>query len=478
MTDSAPHFHTMLYRLIVLTGPLANQRITVTREPMNLGSAADCQLVLPDEEVAPKHALLEDRGEGGLHIRDLGTMHKILVNSREVRQSRLKHGDMVEIGRTRFLVQAVVAAVVEGGGRGTGERISPKLYLNAAAVLVLAVITWWRWPENHPDVLPPKAEPDLNVAASATNDTTASALSEATEPAPVPRRFTASDFSNAMASVVFPVSAARAGQTNPVATEIEKMRAELDAIHERIKTVTPPPVAAPEPPRFETSAPPVVVIAPAQPVLVVTTAPPPVANTPPPAPVHIAHNSQPPTNLPERPPAVAVTNIEPAIAAVPTAVAAPTGRVLRVLTVEQSRFPAGEDYDDMRNFNVILSLTDPRHEVANPEVSVDLTFYDEDLATGTVAPAASVQPVTALRPTQSWGGDRRTTISATYLLPKGARAKEKSAGHEARHYGYAVRVTYRGAVQDEWALPRSLLKTISAAQPTNAINSAQANIAP
>ena len=55
----------MIYRLIVLTGPLTGQRITIEQSPMTLGRDADCTVPLPDPEAALKHAVIEHRAEGG-----------------------------------------------------------------------------------------------------------------------------------------------------------------------------------------------------------------------------------------------------------------------------------------------------------------------------------------------------------------------------------------------------------------------------
>jgi hypothetical protein len=97
----------MLFRLHVLNGPLRGQQVTVGPEPLLVGQGLDCDLVIPDTELAARHAVFEHR-ETGLFVRDLGAMGRVLVNRREQRIARLKHGDVVELARTRLLVQAVV----------------------------------------------------------------------------------------------------------------------------------------------------------------------------------------------------------------------------------------------------------------------------------------------------------------------------------------------------------------------------------
>ncbi len=128
----------MMYRLIVLNGPLINQRISVEPTPMLIGRDPACHVSVPDEEMARQHAQIEHH-EDGLYITDLGSMNRILVNKREVREAKLKHGDMIEIGRTRFLVQALVQAEVEGARRRARRRREWR-FVGAGIVAVLVLV--------------------------------------------------------------------------------------------------------------------------------------------------------------------------------------------------------------------------------------------------------------------------------------------------------------------------------------------------
>lgn len=496
----------MLYRLIVLTGPLKNQRITVGEEPMTVGRAADCQIVLTDDEVATRHAELTQRPEVGLHIRDLGTMNSIIVNGRELRESRLKHGDMVEIGRTRFLVQAVVQAEVSGSDADPEERGSPKVVAAAAVVFVLAVITWVRWPELH-------GRKDVAMEGGATNEIVAVAA----PPMAV--------VSNRLPEAAAPISVAGDNQATQATTEIQRMREDLLALRQTVRDIVQPAVV--------TNVAPVIVVAPEPPPVVVAPAPAAVIAQPErpeqevllqqaraliaqgdaagadavldglqrrfpeflaayeerarlaeaggdteKAATQWQHVLKRTTDSPLYQRALAErarlvkrdvpTPKPPVVATVVTS--APATRIMRVLSVEQMRFPAGEDFDDMRTINITLSQTDPTTEIVNEDVSVSVVFYDEDESTNSVHPSRLVKPVEQLRPVSGWGADRRGVVSATYVLPKGTRERERVAGHVERYYGYLVRVDYRGQKQDEWAAPRGLLKKVPNGNdvPTNA----------
>ena len=127
----------MLFRLIVLSPPMAGRQITMEKAPMVIGSAPDCDIRIEDEEMFARHAVLEHR-EDGLYIRDIGSTGTILVNRREVKESRLKHSDEIEIGRTRFLVQARVRAEVDGPAGGAAPRKRRTLPAILAIFVVLA----------------------------------------------------------------------------------------------------------------------------------------------------------------------------------------------------------------------------------------------------------------------------------------------------------------------------------------------------
>lgn len=134
----------MIYRLVLLNGPLKGEQITVEPDPMLIGREEACTVTLPDEEVAFRHARIEQRGDE-LFISDLGSMNKIIVNKREQTNTRLKHGDIIELGRTRLLVQAIVQAEVQMGPGEADVRsrraLKRKLAM-AASVLLVAGATF------------------------------------------------------------------------------------------------------------------------------------------------------------------------------------------------------------------------------------------------------------------------------------------------------------------------------------------------
>jgi len=181
----------MIYRLIVLTGPLKGQRITVDPDPMVIGRQEECDIQLPDNEVALHHAQLEHRGSE-LFIRDLGSMNKVILNKREVQETRLKHGDILELGRTRLLVQAIVQAEVQDLAPVTSShRLSQKTKFAIAALVLIMIGGTWAMlttePELNPDGVALEIEPDVNLVVpepepvSTVSDVTIAAVPVETE---------------------------------------------------------------------------------------------------------------------------------------------------------------------------------------------------------------------------------------------------------------------------------------------------------
>ncbi|MGA1530123.1 MAG: FHA domain-containing protein [Kiritimatiellia bacterium] len=129
----------MIYRLIVLNGPSKGMRITVDPDPMVIGRDEGCDISFGDEEMARQHARIEQR-DCELFISDLGSMNKLVVNKHETKHSRIKHGDIIELGRTRLLVEAIVQAEVLTSSTepATRNRGLKKRKLALAAGLVLA----------------------------------------------------------------------------------------------------------------------------------------------------------------------------------------------------------------------------------------------------------------------------------------------------------------------------------------------------
>jgi len=84
--------------LVVYQGALAGNRWPVKGEPLTLGRAQDCDIVLPERQISRYHARIE-QDEAGFIIRDLGSKNGTFVNGEAVRDQpyRLRDGDEIRL---------------------------------------------------------------------------------------------------------------------------------------------------------------------------------------------------------------------------------------------------------------------------------------------------------------------------------------------------------------------------------------------
>lgn len=120
-----------MYRL-AFQGRLAARPPRLVREPrLLIGRAPDCHLRLGEEGIQEHHAIIERR-EDGYHVSPLAEPSTTRVNGQEVRDYRLRHGDIVEIGpvQLRFELTPV----------GPAARRGPDWLLVTTTVGVLLVV--------------------------------------------------------------------------------------------------------------------------------------------------------------------------------------------------------------------------------------------------------------------------------------------------------------------------------------------------
>lgn len=464
-----------MYRLILLTGPSKGQQTTVETAPMTLGRDPDCTIRLQDDEVARKHAILEHKTDG-LFIRDLGSMNKVLVNNREVHETRLKHGDVIELGRTRFLVQALVQAeITEETARAVRRRdlasLTTVIGLFVLVCVIATVMIWRRYTRTPP----PRAVPAATSqppAAAAPKRTGEKAASAAKTPA---------------------ATGAVTETASPVTEEIRRMREDLADIRESVRglAVQPPATSATAAAATEQDAATKTALRQKIQGMMEASAREVSANNllaadqflesaqiidPGYAPAYeqrarlfeqrgmldeaieqwseIIRRSQ-GTPLYVR----AVSERIRLSQAKATGV-----RQVRIASVEQQKFPVSDKYDEMRILNIALMPGLPEQAVEAEAVRIEVSFFEEDAKTRVVHPARAVAPKEPLKPEGKWAPNEQKVVSATYLVPKNFRNREAQLGREDHFYGYVVRVFYHGRMQGQDARPKTLLE--QAPRPT------------
>jgi len=374
----------------------------VPDNPVTLGRGENCTFVMDDEEVAVRHAVVEHTVDG-MYIRDLGTMSHILVNNREIGESRLKHGDVVELGRTQFLVQVSVQAEVNGVGaapprRRTSPAFAVLFFLICAGAA--GVLCYHYWPEKRGEYLGPELtaikadDVPQNLPPVPESGGDGRAVTPTPEPAGSPT-----------SSEVPPSSAAGSDVTDVGNTPAEVQREPETAVEAEPARVAPPP-----PETVEADAP--------------DTQPPPPPEPPPPAPE------------PARPPKPVASR-----------------KLVGVDSVQQSRFPQAEDFAEMRLVKVKLVPRVPVDTIDVSDIRVEVEFFDRDARSGSVERSKAIVICGPLEPEGAWLPEQSRTLEATYVVPKSWPGAGRRSG---RYYGHVVRLYYGDDLQEIYARPLDL----------------------
>jgi len=79
----------------------------INRSPFIIGRSQDADLVLEDNEVSRKHAMIEVFGKENVYISDLASANGTYLNGVRIRSTRLKHNDIIRLGRCvlKFVVK-------------------------------------------------------------------------------------------------------------------------------------------------------------------------------------------------------------------------------------------------------------------------------------------------------------------------------------------------------------------------------------
>ncbi|MGA1530436.1 MAG: FHA domain-containing protein [Kiritimatiellia bacterium] len=131
---------------------------------------------------------------------------------------------------------------------------------------------------------------------------------------------------------------------------------------------------------------------------------------------------------------------------------------ISIFNVESDRFPASDEYEEMRRLRILIRTTPELGMIDGEEVRVTVQFFDRVEGGGDVVSTLMRVQSDGLKVEGDWPAGEARTVSAAYVVPKGYRQRETSLLGERRRYeGYVVSVFYREVLQDRYALPRDLL---------------------
>jgi diguanylate cyclase (GGDEF)-like protein len=85
--------------IVVIYGPDLGRRMPLARNAFEIGRSAKCDLFIDQESISRHHARISYEGTGYV-IHDLNSTNGTFVNDAQVKESRLRDGDQIQIGRS------------------------------------------------------------------------------------------------------------------------------------------------------------------------------------------------------------------------------------------------------------------------------------------------------------------------------------------------------------------------------------------
>ena len=99
----------------VLPSPVGKE-VLLQATAVSLGRGDENDLVVKADGVSRRHVRFFP-GDGVWGVEDLGSTNGVVVNSAKVKQTWLKHGDVIDLGRLRYRYTVDPAPAGAGGGR-------------------------------------------------------------------------------------------------------------------------------------------------------------------------------------------------------------------------------------------------------------------------------------------------------------------------------------------------------------------------
>lgn len=501
----------MPYRLVFISGPQKGKRLAVQEGSVVIGRDPDCHVSLPDDEVSRKHAVIDQRPDG-VYLRDLGSMNGVVINGTAVREAKLKHGDTLELGRTKIQFQDIrhaEAPLTRRGGRVQGITLASVALIILFELAFLIGLSLW-----HKDVLETPGRPPARAKTGEELSETPERETEGDLLAQAEARLRELEQSAAAAS------AADVTQATPsVSEEIQSLREDVQSIRAEVRELG----AAPE-----ASAPAEAVVEPAPPA-----AGPEAAASAPDALLQQAERMlkealdqvtkqnlvqadleleriqiMAPDFLPayierarlferrgllekagtqwnevlqrsigtplyeqaaaERIRLSRADMIQKTVTGPRREAAGPTRlpRRIRFVSVDAERLQESDQYEELRLVRVTLQSKPGERDIDSTEILVLVTFFDEDVESKEIALTRAIVPQEPLRVDGPWDPREQRVVTATYLVRRGFRNEELAQfGQKRKYYGHVVQVYYREELQDESARPKTLLRKFAEMEP-------------
>jgi hypothetical protein len=89
--------------LVVRSGEMTGTRFTLNNKMTRIGRSPECEILFDDITVSRSHAEIT-ASEDGLTVRDLGSLNGTYINREIIDQSKLVHGDELQVGKFHMIL--------------------------------------------------------------------------------------------------------------------------------------------------------------------------------------------------------------------------------------------------------------------------------------------------------------------------------------------------------------------------------------
>ncbi len=491
----------MMYQLVILNGERRGERISVVREPMIIGRAETCAIRFNDPEIALAHAEISQKPEG-LFIRDLGSANRLTINNRAVREIHPQHGDVIEVGQTRFMVQFHDRTEIESGEEDDKLQLY-KRWLTRGGVLLVGVGLLYAMMQCRPTLppqpplppKPPRPVPSNPARTNATFRTHARVPQPEVAPAPSPS-----------ATAVEPEApeSARPAAATPPSHDTPLPSAPIEVSEIAIREANEPSTASPAAPKMTADT--TILLAqqelqeaekallgskvrdmmeeaqnlasnkgPAaaeQVLAVIETLQPDYleASAARAAMLEEQGKLDPALTIwdrlrqraaPNSPLAVQAEGKLQKLARAKNQLVFPFVGRIKIAGVTLNKPSLGDPSLEGRVLSLRLIATELQPEIDPDAVRLEIRFYDQEAQTGRIVPSAARTSIVPLAIPGPWRATEERSLEAS--CPASAFGTTNAPA--ARSYGYVIRVRYYGALQDERSQPGDLPATEPPAEP-------------
>jgi len=501
-----------MYRLVFESGQRTGQSFDADGTPIvDIGRDPSCKLVLEEPGVSRRHSIIHQMDDG-VYISDLGSTNGTYVNNAKIsKEQRLRSGDRVEIGSVKFVFQ-LAPPLKPGQPRRRGRLFTVAVICVGVIILIELVALGVMWtvrsarnkaPLAPAAVTPAPKDPDTSSSTVQTDliEQAQKQLGEKLERA----EQLATELSGIKDASQASVDTLR-GELQNIRSEIEGLKNQLQQLVTQAAVSQPksepmaPPPSAPVDPILERARQMVIeadrakmagqfdqairilqsanILAPdyvpayralaeVYEVRGLTDAAKAtwqkiVSFGPGAGPVYEEANrrlqefarKEASSKLPELKPLP-----KPGTPA-STAPKAELPRQLRIIEATKTPYPQDQSVDEFYEVKFAIRAQTGEKFVATEEVEIEVKFYDR-LDTGEIV-ETNAETTREFPPPSVWESFDRKTFTAQYRAAKGLRKKEaEETGKKRRSYGYIVRVSYRGKLQDERSEPDKLLALLA-----------------